>query len=191
MLNVLGIDEPNACSLVHRYKNRKSYQPAYYISVILSSSINMWIKCFVFFVFVVLGVVAQSSSIDEFSGVISALRIAGRLYDDCSKKDSFLTCFKMKAVTMLDRAGRSDEIALTDYLTLVRYGNSDYRVDSGRALTENDLESILPGGNSEARENKLTNMLIDKLARFFNTHTVKFSLPNLSSGELQRGVEEG
>lgn len=92
---------------------------------------------------------------------------------------------------MLDRAGRSNEITLTEYLTLVRDSSQDNRADGGRALSENDLESILAGGSSEAKENKLTNLLIDRIARFFSTHTMKFTLPKLSSNELARGMEEG
>ncbi|XP_075231848.1 uncharacterized protein LOC142330472 [Lycorma delicatula] len=150
----------------------------------------MWLKCCVLLL-VVLGVAVQGSTDDEFSGIVSALRIAGRLYDDCTKKGSLLTCFKMKAITILDRAGRSEQITLTDYLALVRDNNSGNRAENGRTLTENDLESILSGGSSEAKENKLTSLLIDRIARFFSTHTIKFSLPKFSSGELQRGMEEG
>lgn len=150
----------------------------------------MWLKCCALLL-VVLGVAVQGSTEDEFSGVFSALRIARRLYDDCTTKSSLLTCFKMKAITMLDRAGRSEQITLTDYLKFERDTTSGNRAENGRALTENDLESILAEGSSEAKENKLSSLLIDRVARFFGTHKMIFSMPKISSGELQRGMEEG
>lgn len=62
--------------------------------------------------------------------------------------------------------------------------------DSASPLTELQLEEILPR-SSEARENTLTNILVDKIAKFISSKTVQITLPKVTSNELSREIEEG
>lgn len=125
----------------------------------------------------------------EENEVVPGLRILRKLYDDCSKKDSAMICLKGKAITFFDRASRSDSISVGDLVTLVREEGS--RVDYGRAITETDLETVSQGADETSRDAKLNDLLFDRVARFFNSHSVKLSLPKMSSEELARGYEEG
>lgn len=125
----------------------------------------------------------------EDNDVIPGLRILRKLYDDCSKKDSAMMCLKGKAITFFDRASRSDSIVVGDLVTLVREEGS--RVDYGRAITETDLETVSQGGDETSRDAKLNDLLFDRVASFFNSHSVKLALPKMSSEELARGYEEG
>ncbi|XP_054257811.1 uncharacterized protein LOC128982820 [Macrosteles quadrilineatus] len=125
----------------------------------------------------------------EENEVVPGLRILRKLYDDCSKKDSAMMCLKGKAITFFDRASRSDSISVGDLVTLVREEGS--RVDYGRAITETDLETVSQGADETSRDAKLNDLLFDRVARFFNSHSVKLSLPKMSSEELARGYEEG
>ncbi|KAG5876226.1 hypothetical protein JTB14_011669 [Gonioctena quinquepunctata] len=66
----------------------------------------------VFVLFFVACVVAQ----DTFEN--TGVRVALKLYDDCSKADGFSPCLKKKAITFLDRLGRMDKIPLVDGVTV-------------------------------------------------------------------------
>ncbi|XP_022196301.2 uncharacterized protein LOC111053689 [Nilaparvata lugens] len=144
----------------------------------------MWLKWCV----LGLALFGVAANAQEDSG-LSALRMVNRVYDECAQRDSMITCLKMKAVTFLDRASRSDKLSFGDLLTLERAAGAAPR--AGRALTENDLETMLAGGSEETRDSQLTTLFVDRVARFFNSHTLKVSFPELNSGELQRSVEEG
>ncbi|RZF48328.1 hypothetical protein LSTR_LSTR010291 [Laodelphax striatellus] len=145
----------------------------------------MWLKWCV----LGLALFGVAANAQEDSG-LQALRFVNRVYDECAQKDSMITCLKMKAVTVLDRASRADKLSFGDLLTLERAdGVAPPR--GGRALTETDLETMLAGGSQEARDNQLTSLFVDRVARFFNSHTLKLNFPELNSGELQRSVEEG
>lgn len=119
----------------------------------------------------------------------SGVRLLRKLYDDCSKKDSVVTCLKGKAITFFDRASRSDSIVVGDMISLVKEDGS--RMDYGRALTDHDVESVIQGSDDTTRDLKLNNLLFDRVSRFFNSHSVRLSLPKMSSEELSRGIEEG
>lgn len=126
---------------------------------------------------------------NEENEIGSGVRLLRKVYEDCSKKDSVLVCLKGKAITFFDRASRSDSIVFGDLVTLVKEDGS--RVDYGRALTEHDVESVVQGSDEQTRDLKLNDLLFDRVARFFNSHTVRLSLPKVNSEDLARGYEEG
>lgn len=132
--------------------------------------------------------------------IATGLRFFLRLYDDCSRRDGLSPCLKMKAITFFDRAMRTPEIPLTDTLVLVQNGaNSEgtsVSVDKqqtpvGRSLTEAELEASLPTGDDEARDMQLNQLLLDRVARFFNAYKVQFAFPKFETSELKRNLEEG
>lgn len=117
------------------------------------------------------------------------MRAFTRVYDECQKSEGgFVLCFKKKAVTFLDRIGRIDSINVSDGLKLTR--SEGYPVDVARTISETDLEASLPRG-LEARDEALTNMLLERVAKFFSGRTVQVQLPKVTPEEIGRGVEEG
>ena len=133
------------------------------------------------------------------NSVATGLRFMLRLYDDCSRRDGFTPCLKMKAITFFDRAMRSSEISLTDSLVLVKAGGNENNVDSqnlkpesiGRSLSETELEESLEKENYESRDNQLNLLLLDRVSRFFDSFKVQIALPKLETSELQRNIVEG
>jgi hypothetical protein len=132
--------------------------------------------------------------------VAASLRFFVRLYDDCSKKDGLSPCLKMKAITFFDRAMRTLEIPLTESLVLVQTGaatekssvpRDQQQEPVGRSLTETELEASLPDGNYEARDLQLNKLLLDRVARFFNTYKVQIAFPKMDTSELKRNLDEG
>jgi hypothetical protein len=135
-------------------------------------------------------------NINGDDSVAAGLRFFLRLYDDCTKRDGLSPCLKMKAITFLDRAMRTLEIPLTESLVLVKNGVSSASLDQqqmpvGRSLTEAELEASLPTGNYEARDLQLNEMLLDRVARFFNSYKVQIAFPKVETTELKRNLEEG
>lgn len=155
-------------------------------------------------ILLILGVVKGEDdvriNINGDDSIATGLRFFLRLYDDCSRKDGLSPCLKMKAITFFDRAMRTPEIPLTDTLVLVQNGaNSEetsVSVDKeqtpvGRSLTEAELEASLPTDNYEERDLQLNQLLLDRVARFFNAYKVQFAFPKLETSELKRNLEEG
>ncbi|GFG31929.1 hypothetical protein Cfor_08085, partial [Coptotermes formosanus] len=154
--------------------------------------------------FLIVGVVKGEDdvkiNINGDDSIATGLRFFLRLYDDCNRKNGLSPCLKMKAITFFDRAMRTPEIPLTDTLVLVQNAatseETSVSVDKqqtpvGRSLTEAELEATLPNGNYEERDMQLNQLLLDRVARFFNTYKVQFTLPKLETSELKRNLEEG
>ncbi|XP_053682017.1 uncharacterized protein LOC128732722 [Sabethes cyaneus] len=117
------------------------------------------------------------------------IRAIVRVYDECSKAETgFTPCLKKRAITFIDRLSRVESITLGD-MKVVRNERAVTLQDS-KPLTETELEQSLPRG-LEARDEALTNILLDKIAGVFSSRTIQISLPKLSSDELGRGLEEG
>lgn len=117
------------------------------------------------------------------------IRAVLRVYDECLKTDSgFSPCLKKKAITFMDRLTKVSTVNVADGVKVIQSEGGS--VGTVRALTETELEETLPRG-LEARDDALTNMLIDRVATFFSSRTLQVSLPKVSSEELGRGLEEG
>jgi hypothetical protein len=128
--------------------------------------------------------------------VATGLKLFLRLYDDCSKRDGLSPCLKMKAITFFDRAMRTLEIPLTESLVLVKNGVSSASLDQqqlpvGRSLTEAELEASFSTRSYQEKELQLNEMLLDRIARFFNSYKVQIAFPKLETSELKRNLEEG
>lgn len=115
------------------------------------------------------------------------VRIAFKIYDECLRNDGgFTPCLKKKAVTFFDRVLKLDTIPLADGVNVIKSAD----VQLPLIQSENELERSLPR-NLEARDQQLNEMLIDRIAAFFSSRTVKLSFPSFTSQELSRSVEEG
>jgi hypothetical protein len=110
-----------------------------------------------------------------------------RVYDECNKAEHGLTaCLKKKAISIIDRVGRLDSLTVNEGFKVVKNANA---VDM-KVISENELEQTLPRG-LEARDEALTELLVQKVASFVNGRTVQIEMPKLSTEELGRGLEEG
>lgn len=112
-------------------------------------------------------------------------RIAFKLYNDCTNDIGFSVCLKKKAITLLDRLGRMENVSVTTGINIVRKPAAIS--NESAALTENDLEQNLPRA-LDAKEDALSVMLVDKLFNYIGSRNVEVSLPKF---EAQALVEEG
>lgn len=128
--------------------------------------------------------VASSSADDVYNQGTRALL---RVYDECNKAEYGVTaCLKKKAITFIDRVARLDSLAVNEGFKIVKNENA---IDM-KVMSENELEKTLPRG-LEARDEALTELLIERAATFVNGRTVQIELPKMTSEELGRGLEEG
>lgn len=143
-----------------------------------------------FAVFILLcGVVGVLSHADEFAS--PEVRAVVRIYDDCQKAEGgMVNCFKKKAITFIDRMASIDAISMGEGVRVVRNANANQSADLPKLQTEADVERSLPRG-LDGREQALTNLLVERVARFFNTRSVTINFPSVTSNEIARSVEEG
>lgn len=136
-------------------------------------------KLFSFCVFVVVLVSVNSQ---ENPGVRGILRV----YDECTKADSFSLCLKKKAVTFMDRLARMDKLSILDGVNVVKSGEIPQNI----VLTEEQLENSLPR-SLENKEEALDDMLFTKVTSYITSRTLQITLPQLDSQELGRAINEG
>lgn len=147
-------------------------------------------NCAKYFVIAVSFILTNSSaSADTRNGSAWSIvpSFVSKLYNDCELKDyELVDCLKIKVISLLDRVGRSDVIELDESLSLVREGK---RVDSGRALTENDIENTITA--NQEKGSALNQMLFDRVSKFFGSHVLKIGLPKLDVTSIAKSLEEG
>ncbi|XP_019870358.1 uncharacterized protein LOC109598895 [Aethina tumida] len=129
---------------------------------------------------IVFAIAAAAADEDDSSGV----RIALKIYDDCSKSEGFSPCLKKKAVTALDRLARADKLNVADGVTIVK---SQDVTSQDTVLTEEQLEASLPRA-LDAKEDALNDLIIDKVTKFVSSRSIEVTLPKISPEEL---LEEG
>lgn len=133
---------------------------------------------------VVVLLVASCNAEDVYNQGTRALL---RVYEECSKAEYGVNaCLKKKAITFIDRVARLDSLAVNEGFKIVKNENA---IDM-KVMSENELDKTLPRG-LEARDEALTELLIERAATFVNGRTVQIELPKMSREELGRGLEEG
>lgn len=134
--------------------------------------------------FVVLFVARANAAEDIYN---QGTRAVLRVYDECNKSEYGLTaCLKKKSINFIDRVGRLDSLTFTEGFKVVKNPNA---VEL-KTVTENELERTLPRG-LEAREEVLTNMLVEKVANFVSGRTLQVELPKMNTEDIGRSIEEG
>ncbi|XP_037814446.1 uncharacterized protein LOC119605415 [Lucilia sericata] len=108
----------------------------------------------------------------------SLLTSALRMVKDCGDR-SVVLCLKERALHYFD--SENGDVKLTDGISLVKTDD----IPVGRSL--NDI--VLPEEN-EARETEVDSLLVERIARFFGTHTLQFKVPKDSVQDMQRALEE-
>lgn len=139
-------------------------------------------KCTILFVlFCVNNILAQ----DFFEE--STTRITLSVYGDCSNSEDFYICLKRKAVTLLDRLGRSQNFTISDSVKLISSPGASLQREE---INEKKLDEILPR-SLDAKNAALTNMLSDKISDFFGSRTLEISWPRSFSEDNDYETEEG
>lgn len=120
------------------------------------------------------------------------LRSVFRIYDECQRSDGGLSmCLKKKAVTFIDRISKIDVINIGDGVRVVGVENAANMPKTPKMLSENDLDQMMVPRSLEERDYLLNSMLTDKLANYISGRKIQISLPQVTSTELGRGLEEG
>lgn len=73
------------------------------------------------------------------------------------------------------------DVKLTEGISLIKTDD----IPVGRSLND----AALPK-EPEARENEVDALLVERVARFFGTHTLQFKVPKDSIQDMQRALEE-
>ncbi|XP_044755525.1 uncharacterized protein LOC123314342 [Coccinella septempunctata] len=125
---------------------------------------------------------AVSASEDTFEN--AGVRVALKLYDDCTKSDGFSPCLKKKALTFLDRLGRMQKLNLAEGVTVTRVQNDTLEPP----ISEEQLEKSLPRG-ADAQDQVLNSMLLDKVSRMLSSRSIQVTLPKFKASDFT--LEEG
>ena len=141
------------------------------------------------------------NSFEESAGdyFASGSKILYRAFQQCGEVRSgdVLTCLKLRALKFADRALGSDSIQVVDGVNIVRtLQKTEDR--SGRDLNLEPIpevnEAVLPT-DPEEKQDKLNEMLLERMARFLQTHSMQFYMPRLMDelGQLfdDHPVEQG
>ncbi|CAB0043816.1 unnamed protein product [Trichogramma brassicae] len=107
--------------------------------------------------------------------VASALAIPApsASHNNCNESDDMLSCYAVKAITVLDRASRSADINLIDGVSFVREGPVER---SGKALkSESEIMSELPADSTE-KAMAVATMMYDNAANFLQSHSLKVDM---------------
>lgn len=136
----------------------------------------------------VLGGIVNPQDNEVFAGRSSndGLENAFKYFTECQEKN-LETCLGIKAVTLMNRMARTEELKLVDGVSFLRFGEVDR---SGRALSESELENSLPEETSQKRS-RLIDLFLDATFRFLKSHTLQLRLPETTSTEIERALQEG
>ncbi|XP_077271608.1 uncharacterized protein LOC143902511 [Temnothorax americanus] len=128
----------------------------------------------------------QQTARSNSNGIFGDLRYVYQVYKECSDTE-LSPCLKLKLLSAIDRVSRSAQLNVADGVTLVQDESAANESEPEKSLQE--IEASLPRA-LEDKEDALNGMIFDKVAKFFQSHTLKLKLPNVE--ELQRSfTEEG
>ncbi|XP_055852412.1 uncharacterized protein LOC129916461 [Episyrphus balteatus] len=122
--------------------------------------------------------VAAVSASAETSEGDNLLASALKMVKDCGDK-SMILCIKERALQYFDT--EDGDVKLTEGIQLIKTDD----IPQGRSLNDVDLPN-----EPEARESEVDSLLVERIARFFGTHTLQFKVPKESIEDMQRSLEE-
>lgn len=114
-----------------------------------------------------------------------------KVMQECSEKNMG-TCLKMRALQFVDRVLRkSDNIDVLDGITLVKSESVESsRGLNGRSLSESELEDS-PAKDDDEKDAQVENLLLDRIARFLESHTLQLKVPESSISGMRSSLNEG
>ncbi|XP_069679304.1 uncharacterized protein Osi9 [Periplaneta americana] len=128
---------------------------------------------------------------DSASLLEEGVERAYRFLQSCGDKDMSL-CVKMRALTFVDRAlRRPGDVDIVDGVSLVRTqdGMDVSRELNGRALSEAELDASLPK-NADERDAQVETLLVDRVAKFLQSHTLQLKVPDYAITEVRKTLDE-
>ncbi|XP_014475665.1 PREDICTED: uncharacterized protein LOC106744987 [Dinoponera quadriceps] len=126
----------------------------------------------------------QNSARSSNNGLFGDLRYVYQVYKECSGAE-LSPCLKLKLVSAMDRVSRSSRLNLAEGVTLVQDEPAANESEPEKSLQE--IEAGLPRALDD-KEDALNGMIFDRIAKFFQSYTLKLKLPNVE--ELQRSLTE-
>lgn len=106
---------------------------------------------------------------EESASYMGDLRYMYKVYQECAATD-LSSCLKLKLLSSMDRIARAYmQVPIIDGVNFVK--NDDAKEE---VKTEAEIEASLPRALSE-RDAALNNLIFDKVASFFETHTLQVS----------------
>ena len=129
------------------------------------------------------GVLATNENAEEGGGdsLVSGLKVVYRTYEQCEKVKigDLVTCLKLRALKFADRMLKTSSIPLAEGISIVKsYPAAEDR--NGRKIKFEPLTEIneenLPT-DLEERQAKLDELIVERFARFFKTHSIHFDMP--------------
>jgi hypothetical protein len=132
------------------------------------------------------------STDDSTSLIEDGIETTYRFLQSCGDKEMSL-CLKMRALTFVDRALRKPgDLELVDGVSLVRTqdGVDFSRELNGRTLSEAELDASLPK-NADERDAQVETLLVDRVAKFLQSHTLQLKVPDSTISEVRRTLDEG
>ena len=126
-------------------------------------------------VFLLLTVVAVSRCRAEMGILEASLKAGYQAFRQCQNEDDSLTCLKLRALRIVDRAGLISRIPMTDGLSLVRVEADERSLDEDNEIVPED-DRQLPA-DLEQRSEYLDELLTKRINRFFKLHQLEFGLP--------------
>lgn len=136
----------------------------------------------------------RAASLDDLTSP-ALQRTMQRMYDDCNRaSDGFSICIKSKLITFLDRFAQIESISVADGVRVVRNEPPPVAANSVDGVDVRDgvdnWQATLPRG-LEARDDAMTEVLVQKAVRALSERTLKVELPSFSLLDVGRGLEEG
>lgn len=127
---------------------------------------------------------SSDAPIDETVGLEKVLKL--------TKECSDISCIKMRALQYMDKALRkSDNIEVFDGITLVKSESVESsRGLNGRSLSESELDDLSAKDDDE-KDAAVENLLLDRVARFLESHTLQLKVPESSISGMRRSLDEG
>lgn len=135
---------------------------------------------------ILLVLLTATISLAEESFTASSTKIAISAYGDCSSSEDFYVCLKKKALTLLDRLGRTGNISFSESVNVVRDVNATVQKEE---LTDSKLDEILPR-SVDAKNAVLTEMLYKKIGDIVGSRTIRLSLPRTFPDEDEENLTE-
>ncbi|KFB51857.1 AGAP003465-PA-like protein [Anopheles sinensis] len=118
-----------------------------------------------------------------------AFNMMAKYFGSCLDSDEMGTCFAVKGITALNRAARAANIELAPGVTFAR----DPAVPAertGKAISENEIISTLPA-DADQKSDALFDLAIDSAKRLFSARSITFKLPEETTENIARSLEEG
>lgn len=102
------------------------------------------------------------------------LKVLYRVFEKCGEVGDMGSCLKLKAVSLIDKALSIDALPISDYVSIAKDPSSEMK--PAEMESETEIEKSLPH-DSLKKNVALDKILQDRVSRFLETRTIKFTLP--------------